>query len=330
MVSYFLHRCIYAIVLLLLLSVSAFVIIQLPAGDYLSVYIMNLETAGTRVDEAEIAALTKQYGLDLPVYTQYFKWVWGMLHGNFGVSFAMREPVSKIIAERLPLTVMISLFSLAFSYLVAIPIGIYSATHQYSIGDYTFTVIGFAGLAIPNFLLALLLLVFLYMYFGINVSGLISIEYVGAAWNVAKFMDVVKHLPVPMIVVGTAGAAGLVRVLRGCLLDELEKQYVITARAKGAAERTLLFKYPVRVAVNPLISTVGWLLPSIVSGTVITAIVLNLPTIGPVLFASLMNQDMYLAANIIMLLSFLTVIGTFISDLLLVWLDPRIRYEKGS
>ena len=166
------------------------------------------------------------------------------------------------------------------------------------------------------------------MYLGINVSGLISIEYVGAAWNVAKFVDVVKHLPVPMIVVGTAGAAGLVRVLRGCLLDELEKQYVITARAKGVAERHLLFKYPVRVAVNPLISTVGWLLPSIVSGTVITAIVLNLPTIGPILFASLMNQDMYLAANIIMLLSFLTVIGTFISDVLLVLVDPRIRYEK--
>ncbi len=328
MLLFCIRRFIYAIILLLIISVTAFIIIQLPPGDYLNSYIMRLEQTGIVVHETQIVALKRQYGLDLPLHTQYFKWMWKMLHGDFGRSFAKNKPVSELIAERLPMTIMISLLSLVFVYAVAIPIGIYSATHQYSMGDYAFTIIGFVGLATPNFLLALVLMIFFYMYFGLGIGGLFSVQYVTAAWSIDKFVDLLKHLPIPIIVVGTAGTAGLIRVVRGCLLDELRKQYVITARAKGVAERALLFKYPVRVAINPLISTVGWILPGIVSGTIITAIVLNLPTIGPLLFLSLQNQDMYLAASIIIFLSFLTIIGTFISDILLVWIDPRIRYEK--
>jgi len=328
MLSYVLRRLLYMAVLLLAISVVAFIIIQLPPGDYLTSYIASLREQGTTVSLAEIATLEKQYGLDLPIYQQYVKWVWWMLHGNFGRSFAWNVPVAKLIAERLPLTVMISLFTLIFTYAVAIPIGIYAATHQYSLGDYTFTVIGFAGLATPNFLLALILMFLFYKYFGLSVTGLFSPEYMDAAWTYDRFADMLKHLPIPIIVIGTAGTAGLVRVMRGCLLDELRKQYVITARAKGVAERTLLFKYPVRVAVNPIVSTIGWTLPAIFSGATITAIVLGLPTVGPLLLGALVYQDMYLAGSIVMLLTFLTIIGTFISDLLLVWIDPRIRYEK--
>lgn len=318
-------------IILFLLSVVAFVIIQLPPGDYLTSYVMQLQLTGTKVSEAEIASLKKQYGLDLSVYEQYFKWVWGMLHGDFGRSFQYGERlVSELIGERLLLTITISLLTLIFTYAVAIPIGIYSATHQYSVGDYTSTVIGFAGLATPNFLLALILMFFFYKYFGLSVGGLFSREYVTALWSLGKFVDMLKHLPIPIIVIGTAGTAGLIRVMRGCLLDELRKQYVITARAKGVSERVLLFKYPVKVAINPIISTIGWILPAIISGETITAIVLNLPTTGPLLFRALLVQDMYLAGSTIMLLCFLTVIGTLISDILLVWVDPRIRYEKGT
>ena len=316
-------------ILLLLISVVAFVIIQLPPGDYLSSYIVHLQASGQTVDEAQLAALKKQYGLDLPMYAQYFKWMWKMLHGDFGRSFEWNKPVSELIGERLVLTVVLSLFTLIFTYIVAIPIGIYSATHQYSVGDYAFTVIGFAGLATPNFLLALVLMFMFFKYFGLSIGGLFSPQYQLAPWSLAKFVDMLKHLPIPIIVIGTAGTAWLIRVMRGCLLDELRKQYVITARAKGVAERILLFKYPVRVAINPIISTIGWTLPGIVSGETITAIVLCLPTTGPLLFRALLSQDMFLAGSIVMFLSFLTVIGTFISDLLLVWIDPRIRYEKG-
>jgi len=316
-------------ILLLLISVVAFIIIQLPPGDYLSSYIVHLQASGQTVDEAQLAALKKQYGLDLPMYAQYFKWMWKMLHGDFGRSFEWNKPVSELIGERLVLTVVLSLFTLIFTYIVAIPIGIYSATHQYSVGDYAFTVIGFAGLATPNFLLALVLMFMFFKYFGLSIGGLFSPQYQLASWSLAKFVDMLKHLPIPIIVIGTAGTAWLIRVMRGCLLDELRKQYVITARAKGVAERILLFKYPVRVAINPIISTIGWTLPGIVSGETITAVVLCLPTTGPLLFRALLSQDMFLAGSIVMFLSFLTVIGTFISDLLLVWIDPRIRYEKG-
>jgi peptide/nickel transport system permease protein len=320
------------IIVLLLISVIAFTIIQLPPGDFLTSYIMELKIGGTDVpSEAEIASLRKQYGLGLPIYQQYFKWMWGMLHGDFGKSFQYGErDVSELIAERLPLTIAINIFAIIFVYIVAIPIGIYSATHQYSKGDYIFTVFGFMGLAIPNFLLALILMLLFYKYFGLSIGGLFSPRYRMASWSLDKFVDMLKHLPVPIIVEGTAGTAGLIRVMRGCLLDELKKQYVITARAKGVSERTLLFRYPVRVAVNPIISTIGWMLPAIVSGGAIVEIVLALPTMGPLLFAALLTQDMFLAGSSIMILSFLTVIGTFISDILLVWIDPRIRYEKGA
>jgi len=330
MLSYIIRRFLFMIILLLAISVVAFIIIQLPPGDYLTTLIESLRARGIEVDREQMRTLEKQYGLDLPVYAQYFKWMWNLLHGDLGRSFEWNEPVSMLIGRRLPLTVAISSLTLIFVYIVAIPIGIYSATHQYSIGDYTFTVVGFAGLAIPNFLLALVLMFIFYKYFGLSAGGLFSLNYEVAPWSIGKVIDMLKHLPIPIIVIGTAGTAGLIRVMRGCLLDELRKQYVITARIKGVSERTLLFKYPVRVAINPIISTIGWTLPSIVSGATITAIVLSLPTVGPLLLGALMNQDMYLAGSMVMVLTFLTVIGTFVSDILLAWIDPRIRYEKGK
>ncbi len=314
---------------LLVMTVVTFVIIQLPPGDYLTSYITELVSSGQKIDEAEIASLKRQYGLDLPLHRQYIKWVRGMLHGDFGRSLEWGQPVSELIGERLLLTVVLNLSVVFFTFIVAIPIGIYCATHQYSIGDYGFTVIGFAGLATPAFLAALVVMVLAFKYFGLSVGGLFSPEYETAPWSVAKVVDLLKHLLVPMIIIGAANAAGLIRVMRGCMLDELRKQYVTTARAKGLSERKLLFKYPVRVAVNPIISTIGWLLPTIVSGGTIAAIVLSLPTIGPLLYRSLVSQDMYLAGSMIMFLAFLTIIGTFISDLLLVWVDPRIRFERG-
>jgi len=330
MLIYIARRFIYMIIVLLVTSITAFIIIQLPPGDYLTSYIAELESSGTKVGEEQIASLKKQYGLDAPMYQQYFRWMWRMFHGDFGLSFAWNKPVSELLIERLPLTMMVSLLALIFTYAVAIPIGIYSATHQYSIGDYIFTIAGFAGLATPNFLFALILMFLFYKYFGLSVGGLFSPQYQLSSWSVGKFIDMLKHLPIPIIVIGTAGTAWLIRVMRGCLLDELRKQYVITARAKGVKERTLLFKYPVRVAINPIISTIGWTLPGIVSGETITAIVLNLPTTGPLLLRALMHQDSYLAGSTVMLLAFMTVIGIFISDILLVWVDPRIRYEKKS
>ncbi len=328
MISYIIRRIVYMGVILLVMTIIAFVIIQLPPGDYLSTYVMQLRQSGSEVGEAEIAALEKQYGLNLPIYMQYFKWMWGMLHGNMGLSFQWNRPVSELLAERLPLTFIISILTLTFTFAVAIPIGIYSATHQYSIGDYTFTIVGFAGLAIPNFLLALVLMFLFLKYFGLSVGGLFSPQYQEAIWSVRKFIDLLKHLIIPIVVIGTAGTAGLIRVMRGCLLDELQKQYVITARAKGVEERALLFKYPVRMALNPLISSIAWLFPAIISGETITAIVLSLPTTGPLLFKALKSQDMYLAGSTVMLLTFLTVIGALVSDILLLLVDPRIRYER--
>lgn len=330
MIFYVIRRIIYMVVVLAVVSLVAFIVIQLPPGDFLTSYVAQLGQTGETVDQETIAALRKQYGLDRPIYMQYFMWVWNFAQGNFGYSFSWGKPVRDLIGERLRLTVILSLCTLIFTYIIAIPIGIYSATHQYRIGDYTFTTIGFAGLATPNFLLALILMWLFYKYFGLSLGGLFSSEYVEASWSLGKVVDMLKHFPIPIIVIGTAGTAGLIRVMRSCMLDELRKQYVITARAKGIAEGTLLFKYPVRMAINPIISTIGWTLPAIVSGETITAIVLSLPTIGPLLFKALISQDMYLAGSTIMLLTFLTVIGTFISDLLLVWVDPRIRYEKSA
>lgn len=329
MLTYVARRLLYMVIIMLAVSIVAFIIIQLPPGDYLTVVIQTLKTRGVQVDAAMIRALETHYGLNLPWYTQYLKWMWNMLQGDFGRSFQWNKPVSELIAERLPLTVTISMLTLLFVYVVSVPLGIYSATHQYSPGDYLFTVAGFAGLAIPNFLLALILMYLFLEFFGLSPGGLFSPEYQTAPWSIGKVWDMLKHLPIPIIVIGTAGTAGLIRIMRGGLLDELQKQYVITARTKGVAERRLLFKYPVRLAINPIISTVGWTLPAIVSGETITAIVLSLPTTGPLLYRALVAQDMYLAGSTVMFLTLLTVLGTLISDILLVLLDPRIRYEKS-
>ena len=327
---FFVRRAVYMLAVLLIVSIVSFIIIELPPGDYLTFYVMQLEATGQEVDEARLAALEMQYGLDLPVTARYFKWMRNIFRGNLGQSFQWNRPVAELLGERLPLTILVSFFTFAFVYVIAIPVGIYSATHQYSLGDYVFTVIGFSGMAIPNFLLALILMFLFYKYLGISVTGLFSSEYLTESWSLAKFVDLLKHLPVPVIVIGTAGTAGLIRVMRGTLLDELKKQYVVTARAKGMKERALLFKYPVRVAINPIVSTMGWMLPAIVSGETITAIVLSLPTTGPLLIQALLSQDMYLAGSTVMLLTALTVIGTFLSDMFLSALDPRIRYERKA
>jgi peptide/nickel transport system permease protein len=330
MLSYIIRRLIYMVILLLALSVVAFTIIQLPPGDYLSSLIQRLQQQNIQVNEEQIRALESQYGLDLPVYMQYFKWMWNMFHGDFGKSFQWNEPVSKLIGERLLLTVTISLMTLLFTYLFAIPVGIYSATHQYSVFDYSFTFLGFVGLATPNFLLALILMFIFFKYFGWSAGGLFSPQYQLAPWGFGKVVDLLKHLPIPIIVIGTAGTAGMIRVMRGTLLDELKKQYVVTARAKGVSERKLLFKYPVRVAINPMVSTIGGILPAIVSGATITSIVISLPTVGPLLLRAIMAQDMYLAGSMVMFLSALGLIGTLISDMLLIVVDPRIRFEGAA
>ena len=327
MLTYFLRRLVYLVVLLWVVSLVAFLIIQLPPGDYLDSLLRQFEAQETEVSDALIASLRLRYGLDLPVHAQYLKWVGNLLQGDLGRSFRLQKPVAQLVGERLPLTLVVSITALLFVYLTAIPIGIYTATHQYSLGDYGFTVAGFAGLAMPNFLLALILMYLTYRYLGFSVGGLFSPQYITESWSVGKVVDLLLHLPIPIIVIGTAGTAGLIRVMRATLLDELEKQYVITARSKGVAERRLLFKYPVRIALNPIISTVGWTLPEIVSGETITAIVLSLPTTGPLLFTALMSQDMYLAASIVMILAVLTIVGTFLSDLLLVAVDPRIKFS---
>ncbi len=315
------------VVLLFVISVFSFIVIQLPPGDYLTSYIMTLQTQQGTVDESMIESLRKQYGLDLPMYDQYIFWIKNMFKGDFGWSFEWKQPVGKLLADRLPMTVLLSILTLLFTYAIAIPIGIYSATHQYSFGDFFFTIIGFVGLATPSFFLALVLMFLFNKYLGFSVGGIFSTQYMDAPWSFAKFVDLLKHLPIPIFVIGLAGTASIIRVMRGCLLDELRQQYVITARAKGLSERKLLYKYPVRVAMNPIISTIGWVLPGIVSGATITAIVLDIPTVGNLLYSALLSQDTYLAGSSIMILAFLTIIGTFISDLLLAWADPRIQYQ---
>lgn len=329
MMEYIIKRILQIIPLLFLISILSFVIIELPPGDFLSSRIVQLRQQGTEIAQEEVQRLQSRYGLDQPVHVRYYRWMSNiLLRGDFGRSFQWEKPVKDVIAGRLVLTAVISITTLVFIWVVAVPIGIYSAVRQYSLFDYVFTFFGFIGLAIPNFILALVLMYISHVYLDTSITGLFSREYADAAWSLGKFWDMLKHIWVPVIVVGTAGTAAIIRTLRGCLLDELRKQYVITARAKGLTEKKLLFKYPVRIAINPLISTVGWLLPSIVSGETIVAIVLNLPTTGPVLLRSLQTQDMYLAASFVLILSTLTVTGTLISDILLAYIDPRVRYGR--
>jgi peptide/nickel transport system permease protein len=311
---------------LVAISIISFTIIQLPPGDFLTTYVAQREASGESVDQAEVDALKQRFGLDQPVYIQYLRWSWNFLHGDFGHSFEWNRPVSSLLAERIPFTILVSLSTLIFTWLVALPIGIYSAVRQYSWVDYFLTFIGFIGLATPNFLFALVLLWFSYAYLGMSIGGLFSPEYLEAPWSLAKVLDLLRHLWIPVLIVGTAHTAKFIRIIRGNLLDELKKPYVTAARAKGLPETRLILKYPVRVAINPLVSTIGWTLPELISGIAITAVVLNLPTSGPLLLGALLSKDMQLAGSFIMLLSFLTVIGTLISDILLAWVDPRIRF----
>jgi len=327
MLAYIARRTVLACGTILAISIVSFVIIQLPPGDYLTAYIATLRAQGDAVSMEQIESLREQYGLDRPIMEQYGLWMWNMLHGDFGVSLDYNRPVSELIGERLFLTIVVTLSAMVFTWMLAIPIGIYSAVRQHSAGDYVFTFIGFIGVAIPGFLLALVLMYGAYAWFGLSVDGLFSDEYIEADWSLARVWDLLSHLWVPAIVLGAAGTAQLIRILRANLLDELRKPYVVAARAKGLSLWRAVIKYPVRVALNPLVSTIGYLLPALVSGSVIVSVVLNLPTVGPLLWRALLAQDMYLAGTIVLLLSTLTVIGTLLSDILLVILDPRIRLE---
>ncbi|HOZ46679.1 MAG TPA: ABC transporter permease [Candidatus Hydrogenedentes bacterium] len=328
MITYIMRRLLIMIPTLLIISVITFAVIQLPPGDYLTTYLANLADTGEVADQAVIESLRRQYGLDKPLHVQYFIWISGFVRGDFGQSFSTNKPVNELIWERLALTITISFVTLVLTWIIAIPIGIFSAVRQYTVFDYVFTFLGFVGMSVPGFLLALVLMSVSYTYLGTTPGGLFSEEYIEAAWSIAKVGDLCKHLWVPVVILSVAGTAGLIRQVRANLLDQLEMPYVVTARSKGLAELRLLLKYPVRVAVNPIVSTLGWMLPGLFSGSVIVAMVLNLPTVGPLLLRALMDQDMFLAGSIIMILSTLTVIGTLISDILLAWVDPRIRFER--
>ncbi len=328
MAQFIIRRILIMIPTLFVVSVVAFIIIQLPPGDFLTSYIANLAGRGETVQQDVIEAMNQRFGLDQPIHVQYFKWISNiLLRGDFGQSFAWNAPVEGLIWSRMALTVVLSLATLLFTWFLAFPIGIYSAVRKYSIGDYIATFFGFLGLAIPDFLLALVLMYIAFKYFNQSVGGLFSPQYVDAPWDMAKVLDLLGHLWIPMVILGMAGTANLIRIMRANLLDELSKPYVITARAKGLPEWKVILKYPVRVALNPFISTAGWLLPTLVSGSIIVAVVLSLPTSGPMLLTALTTQDMYLAGAFILLLSVLTMFGTLVSDILLAWLDPRIRYE---
>jgi peptide/nickel transport system permease protein len=327
MPTYIARRLVLAIFTVWAVSVLAFAIIQLPPGDYITSYIAQMAATGSIVSEQEAENLRLQYGLDQPIYVQYYKWMAMIARGNFGMSMEWRRPVAEVIGDRLWLTMVVSFAALLLTWVLALPIGIYSAVRQYSPGDYAFTFIGFIGLAVPNFLLALVILYLGFAFFDAHIGGLFSVEYQDAPWGVAKFWDLLKHLPIPALILGLAGTAQQIRIMRANLLDELRKPYVVTARAKGLSEARVIVKYPVRVALNPFASTIGYLFPYIVSGSIIVSLVLSLPTVGPLLLKALIAQDMFLAGTIVLMLGVMTVIGTLISDILLVWIDPRIRLE---
>jgi peptide/nickel transport system permease protein len=328
MLSYILRRVLAMVPTLLVISMVSFVIIQLPPGNFVDSLIANVASTGETVDRAAMVALVDRYGLDQPLPIQYLKWIGNiLLRGDFGRSFAWNEPVAAMLWDRMALTVVLSFSTLIFTWIVALPVGIYSAVRQYSPGDYSATVLGYLGLAVPEFLSALVLMYIAFKVFNQSVGGLFSPDMAEAPWSFAKVLDMLSHLWIPMIILGTAGTASLIRVMRANLLDELHKPYVMAARARGLREGRLLLHYPVRIALNPFVSTVGWSLPYLVSGSVIVSVVLSLPTSGPLLLRALLSQDMYLAGGFILMLSSLTVAGTLISDILLALLDPRIRYR---
>ena len=328
MKNYVLRRLLGMIPTLAVISVLVFIVIQLPEGDIVTSTVGQLEATGVDMSDDRIESLRAQYNLDQPLPIQYLYWIGNFITGDMGFSYLYAQPVNELVWERLGYTLLISIGALIFTWLLALPIGIYSAVRQYSTADYAFTTVGLIGLATPNFLIALILMYLGYNWFGLSFGGLFSPEYINAPWTWGRFTDLLAHLWIPVIVIGTSGMAITMRLMRANLLDELEKPYVTTARAKGVPPLKLLLKYPVRIAINPYISTIGLLLPTLISGEAIVAVVLNLPTTGPLLIQSLITQDMYLAGSLIMLLSVLTVVGMLLSDLLLAWVDPRIRYER--
>ncbi len=330
MLDYLVRRLLVMIPTLIAVSVITFIIIQLPPGDYLSTLIAEMESQGENVDVAKIAALREQYGLDRPLWQQYLVWAVGMLRGDFGYSFEYQLPVADVVGDRIMLTIVLNFGTILFIYLVSFPIAIYSATHQYSWGDYGLTLVGFIGLATPNFLLALILLYFTNLWFGTSIGGLMDPSYIDQPWTWGKILSVLEHLWVPVVVIGTSGTAAMIRRLRANLLDELQKQYVVTARAKGLPPMRALLKYPLRMSLNPFIADIGNMLPQVVSGSAVVAMVLSLPTTGPMLITALQSQDMYLAGSFLMFLAVLTVFGMLLSDLALAWLDPRIRLGAGT
>ncbi|MEZ4617868.1 MAG: ABC transporter permease [Caldilineaceae bacterium] len=327
MFAYLTRRLLYAVLTVWAVSIVAFVIIQLPPGDYVTAYLAQLAVQGSTLGMSEAENLRAYYGLDRPMYVQYYLWLERMATGDFGYSFEHQKPVKDVIGERLLLTMILAFASVLFTWTLAIPIGIFSAVRQYSIWDYVFTFLGFIGLAIPNFLLALLLMWVGFSVFGLSVGGLFSPNFISAEWSWARVLDLLKHLWLPTIILGMAGTAQIMRITRANVLDELRKPYVVTARAKGLSGWRLIVKYPVRIALNPVISVTAYVWPYLVSGSIIVSVVLSLPTVGPILLRSLLSQDMFLAGSIILLIGLMTVVGTFISDLLLVWADPRIKLE---
>ena len=330
MIGFILRRLLIMIPTLLLISLISFALIQLPPGDYLTVWVAQMEEMGEPIQMDRAEAYRKRYGLDQPFFVQYGKWIWGVLQGDFGHSFALKRPVWGLIWERLGLTTSITFLSMVLTWLIAIPIGIYSATNQYKLFDYVFTLLGFIGMSAPPFLVALILMYLAYVHFDVSIGGLFSEEYLDAPWSWAKVADFFRHVWIPVLVLAASSTAALIRTVRANLLDELDKPYVMTAQAKGVGPWKLLLKYPVRIAINPVISTIGWMLPTLVSGSIIVAMVLSMPTTGPLMLTSLMDQDMFLAVAFVMMLSTLTVVGTLISDILLAWVDPRIRFEGKS
>lgn len=327
--KYIVRRLLGMIPTLAAISVLVFIIIQLPEGDIVTSQLDRLAGEGVDLSDDRIQNLRAQYNLDEPLPIQYLGWIGNFIRGDMGFSYLFSRPVNELVWERVGYTLLITVCALIFTWVMALPIGIYSAVRQYSVADYSFTTIGLIGLATPNFLIALVLMYLGFTWFGLSFGGLFSPEYLNAAWSWGRFKDLLAHLWIPVIVIGTSGMAITMRLMRANLLDELQKPYVLTARAKGVPPLKLLMKYPVRIAINPFISTIGLLLPALISGEAIVGVVMNLPTTGPLLVQSLLTQDMYLAGSLIMLLSLLTVVGMLLSDILLAWIDPRIRYERN-
>jgi peptide/nickel transport system permease protein len=328
MLPYITKRLLILPLLLFVFSVVAFLLIQAPPGDFVTSYVAELTASGSSMDQIQIDALRELYGLDQPIHLQYFKWISRILQGDLGVSLDWRKPISELIGERLLLTILLGTFTLLLTWALAVPIGIISATRKYTAVDYFFTVFNYIGVATPTFMTALILMWLAFAYLGITITGLFSPEYVDAPWSVGRVVDLGKHIWLPVVILALDGTARLARIMRANLLDELNKPYMEMARAKGMSEWRLVMKYPVRLAINPLVSSLGWYLPLIFSGSLIVATVLNLPTIGPLLLRSLRSQDMFLAGTIVLVYFGLAVIGTLLSDVLLAWLDPRIRMEE--